>query len=186
MNRIQSIFARSRVNPTSPSSSNSTSSPATNSTSSSAKEWGAPSFDAASPRRRVGGTNRALLLVLILSLPALLLAEADGKWLHRVPDEDHARRNPVAGQPAAAEAGKVIFEQNCAKCHGAEADGLHNRPSLRTERIRKATDGDLAWMLKNGNPYKGMPPWSSLPEQQRWQVIAYIRTLPISTHSAKP
>jgi mono/diheme cytochrome c family protein len=126
------------------------------------------------------------VLVLTLSIPALLLAEADGKWLHRVPDEDHNRHNPVAGQLQGAEAGKVIFDENCAKCHGKDADGLHNRPSLRSDRIRKATDGDLAWMLKNGNPYKGMPPWSSLPEQQRWQVIAYLRTLPISTHPAKP
>jgi len=137
---------------------------------------GAPSF---APLRRVGGTNAALLfLALVLSIPALVLAEADGKWLHRVPDEDHARHSPYTGQPQAAEAGKVIFAENCAKCHGADANGRRNRPSLRSERIRHASDGDLAWMLRNGNPYKGMPSWSSLPEQQRWQVIAYLRTLP--------
>jgi mono/diheme cytochrome c family protein len=122
--------------------------------------------------------TRFLLLALTLCIPALLIGEADGKWLKRVPDEDRARTNPVAGQAQAAAAGKVIFAENCAKCHGADAGGLHNRPSLRSERIRHATDGQLAWMLKNGNPYKGMPPWSSLPEQQRWQVIAYLRTLP--------
>ncbi len=118
------------------------------------------------------------VLALTVSIPAVLFAEADGKWLHRVPAEDHARTNPVAHQAQAEEAGKVIFAENCAKCHGNDANGLHNRPSLRSERIRTATDGDLAWMLKNGNPYKGMPPWSSLPEQQRWQIIAYLRTLP--------
>jgi len=122
----------------------------------------------------------ALILVLIAALcvPAFLFAEADGKWLHRVPDEDRSRTNPQAHQPAAEQAGKQLFEQNCAKCHGADASGLHNRPSLRSERVRHATDGELAWMLKNGNPYKGMPPWSALPEQQRWQIIAYLRTLP--------
>jgi len=118
------------------------------------------------------------ILALAISIPAVVLAEADGKWLHRVPDEDHRRTNPVAHQPQAEAAGKVMFAENCAKCHGNDANGLHNRPSLRSERIRNATDGDLAWMLKNGNPYKGMPPWSSLPEQQRWQIIAYLRTLP--------
>jgi mono/diheme cytochrome c family protein len=110
--------------------------------------------------------------------PALLLAASDGKWLRRVPDEDRARVSPVAGKADAAAAGKILFQENCAKCHGADAMGLHGRPDLRSERIRHATDGELAWMLKNGNPYKGMPPWSSLPEAQRWQVIAYIRTLP--------
>lgn len=148
---------------------------------------GAPSF---AHLRRVGGRNvfamfsssrrlaLCVLSALILMCSALLIAEADGKWLHRVPDEDHARISPFTSQPQAAAAGKLLFSENCAKCHGADANGLHNRPSLRSERIRHATDGDLAWMLKNGNPYKGMPPWSSLPEQQRWQIIAYLRTLP--------
>jgi mono/diheme cytochrome c family protein len=153
---------------------------------------GAPSF---ALLRRVGGENagwsfRSLFgrintkplltaaLAIVLAGSAALFAESDGKWLHRVPDEDRARANPVAAQPQAAAAGKMLFAENCAKCHGADANGLHNRPSLRSERIRHATDGELAWMLKNGNPYKGMPPWSSLPEQQRWQIIAYLRTLP--------
>lgn len=105
----------------------------------------------------------------------------DGKWLHRVPDEDHARKNPFAHNPQAEAAGKTLFAQNCAKCHGADALGRTHpppRPSLRTERIRHATDGDLAWMLRNGDPYHGMPQWTSLPEEQRWQIIAYLRTLP--------
>jgi len=105
----------------------------------------------------------------------------DGKWLRRVPDEDHARRNPLAQQVQAEVAGKALFAANCAKCHGADANGRTHpppRPSLRSARIRNATDGDLAWMLRNGDPYRGMPQWSSLPEAQRWQIIAYLRTLP--------
>ena len=128
---------------------------------------------------------KSLIFLLALIFPVLTHAEADGKWLHRVPDEDRTRTSPVAGKPEAAEAGKNIFQENCAKCHGSNADGLHNRPSLRSERIRKATDGEIARMLKNGNPYKGMPPWSSLPEQQRWQIIAYIRTLPPTSNSSQ-
>jgi mono/diheme cytochrome c family protein len=122
------------------------------------------------------------LIALSVLLPITLLAEADGKWLRRVPDEDHARTNPLRDQAPAAAAGKVLFQENCAKCHGSDANGLHGRPGLRSDRIRTATDGDLAWMLKNGNPYKNMPPWSSLPEQQRWQIIAYLRTLPVGTN----
>jgi mono/diheme cytochrome c family protein len=137
--------------------------------------------------RRVGmqraGATLGILSVLVLVYSTLLIAEADGKWLHRVPDEDHARNNPYASQPQAAAAGKLLFSQNCAKCHGPDANGRRNRPSLRSPRIRHATDGDLAWMLRNGNPYKGMPQWKSLPEQQRWQIIAYLRTLP-ATHSS--
>ena len=76
---------------------------------------------------------------------------------------------------------KENWDTLCAKCHGADANGRTHpppRPSLRSSRIRHATDGDLAWMLRNGDPYQGMPQWSSLPEEQRWQIIAYLRTLP--------
>jgi len=113
----------------------------------------------------------------------------DGKWLRRVPDEDRARTNPVAHQQQAENAGKTLFAENCAKCHGADANGRTHpppRPSLRSTRIRQAKDGELAWMLRNGDPYKGMPPWSSLPELQRWQIIAYLRTLPPANPAAKP
>jgi mono/diheme cytochrome c family protein len=121
---------------------------------------------------------RGILAASLILFSSLAIAASDGKWLHRVPDEDHARTNPLAHQPWAAAAGKTLFQENCAKCHGPDANGLHNRPSLHSSRVRRATDGDLAWMLRNGNPYKGMPPWSSLPEQQRWQIITYLRTLP--------
>ena len=124
--------------------------------------------------------TRSAFIATLFLFPTLLFSASDGKWLHRVPDEDRARVSPFAGHADAASAGKTIYQENCAKCHGADALGLHGRPNLRSERIHNATDGELAWMLKNGNPYKGMPPWSSLPEQQRWQIIAYIRTLPLA------
>jgi mono/diheme cytochrome c family protein len=116
--------------------------------------------------------------LLACVLPLAVLAEADGKWLAKVPEKDRAMVNPMAANAEAAAAGGVLFEQNCAKCHGKDAEGLHGRPSLHSERVQHATDGELAWILKNGEPYKGMPRWSALPEQQRWQIIAYLRTLP--------
>ena len=132
---------------------------------------------------KTGLLRRTILPFVLCALSlcigtAILLAQADGKWLHRVPDEDRARVNPLAHQSQAEAAGKRLFAENCAKCHGADADGRTTRPSLRSPRIRHATDGELAWMLRNGNPYKGMPQWSLLPEQQRWQIIDYLRTLP--------
>jgi mono/diheme cytochrome c family protein len=121
--------------------------------------------------------KRTALLVVFACCASLMAA--DGGWLKKVPAQDRARVNPYAGDSRAIDAGKILFENNCAKCHGSEAQGKHNRPSLRGERIvREATDGDIAWLLKNGNSWKGMPSWSSLPEPQRWQIIAYLRSLP--------
>jgi len=43
--------------------------------------------------------------------------------------------------------------------------------------VRKATPGELAWLLRNGNLARGMPPWAGIPEQRRWQIVAYLKTL---------
>jgi mono/diheme cytochrome c family protein len=42
---------------------------------------------------------------------------------------------------------------------------------------KEATEGDLAWLLKNGNLGKGMPTWDTIPEPSRWEIIAYVRSL---------
>jgi mono/diheme cytochrome c family protein len=107
-----------------------------------------------------------------------LLMAAGSDWMRKVPMRDRDRTNPYAGQGQAVAAGKLLFDDNCAKCHGGNALGRHGRPNLRSERIRHATDGELFWLLKNGSAWKGMPSWSSLPEPERWQIIAYLRSLP--------
>jgi mono/diheme cytochrome c family protein len=121
--------------------------------------------------------GRTLLMLATVSVSAISYGAANGAWLKRVPQGDKNRVNPYAGNADAVAAGKNLFEENCAKCHGADAEGKGSRPALKSDRIRNATDGELAWILKNGNPYKGMPIWGSLPEQQRWQLVAYLRSL---------
>jgi mono/diheme cytochrome c family protein len=122
--------------------------------------------------------RRNLLAVsLSLVLAALAYATADGSWLKHVPAADRARKNPYAGQADAIAAGSRIFEDHCAKCHGADAEGRGKKPSLRSSRVQGATDGEIFWLLKNGNLAKGMPTWNKLPEDMRWQVIAYVKSL---------
>jgi mono/diheme cytochrome c family protein len=118
-----------------------------------------------------------ILVAPLLASSMICLAVANGSWLKNVPQADRERANPYAGQPEAAAAGANLFQNNCARCHGADAGGKGSRPSLKSDRIQHATDGELAWILKNGEPFKGMPSWAGLPEQQRWQVITYLRSL---------
>lgn len=118
------------------------------------------------------------LWILILLTAVTLFATADGVWLARVPAGDHQKANPFEGKPDAIAAGRNIFEEHCAKCHGQNAEGVKKRPSLRSERIqRQATDGDLHWLLVNGSMKKGMPPWAKLPDPQLWQLITYLKSL---------
>ncbi len=120
-------------------------------------------------------------VALIVFSSILLMGAADGSWLRRVPAADQARTNPLPDQKAAAEAGSHLYANECAKCHGNHAQGKGSRPALVSDRIAHATDGDLAWILKNGNSWKGMPSWSSMPDAQRWQLVAYLRSLNSST-----
>jgi len=130
--------------------------------------------------------------LVLLFLSAVELAASDGSsntspdasWLRKVPDADRARVNPFASSPEAIAAGKILFRQNFAHCHGADAEGKHDRPSLRSERVTQASDGDLAWLLRNGSLAKGMPTWSTIPEQERWQIIAFLRSLPRDASAA--
>ena len=124
---------------------------------------------------------RLPLLLALSALSAVCFAKANGAWLEKVPSADRQRIDPYAAQPDSIAAGRNLFADNCAHCHGANAQGKGSRPCLRSQRIKGATDGDLAWLLKNGEVYKGMPRWSGLPEQERWQIIAYIRSLNTAT-----
>ena len=120
---------------------------------------------------------RSFLAASLLGASILCFAEADGSWLTKVPESDRGRTNPFATNPEAALAGANLYQTNCAKCHGTDAAGRGSRPSLKSERVRNATDGELAWLLKSGEPFKGMPGWGGLPEQKRWQLVAYLRSL---------
>ncbi|HEX4604898.1 MAG TPA: cytochrome c [Candidatus Angelobacter sp.] len=124
-------------------------------------------------------TLRKTLLSAALMLGATLLfaSVGDGLWMTKVPDKARNRPNPYDSESAAVASGAKLFRQNCSACHGGEATGLNKRPNLHSERIRAATPGELEWLLKNGSMKNGMPSWSRLPEQQRWQIVSYLKSL---------
>jgi len=125
--------------------------------------------------------NRSRIFVIVLffliSATLLLAAAGDGLWVTRVPDKERSRPNPFDGNQSAQAAGAKLFKQNCSSCHGDNAEGKDHHPSLLSERVNSATPGELQWLLTNGSMKNGMPSWSRLPEQQRWQIVSYLKTL---------
>lgn len=97
--------------------------------------------------------------------------------LSAAPEKARIRRNPLEHDEQAVAAGKKLFGQHCAECHGSKASGSDRAPSLRADEIREATPGILFWLLTNGVVRRGMPVWSKLPEAQRWQIVSYIQSL---------
>jgi mono/diheme cytochrome c family protein len=94
----------------------------------------------------------------------------------RAPLKTRSRRNPYQGQPDAVLAGKKLFAQHCAECHGPQARGIGRAVNLHLSAVQNATPGELEWFLRNGNLWRGMPSWSGLPEQRRWQLVAYLKS----------
>jgi mono/diheme cytochrome c family protein len=97
--------------------------------------------------------------------------------LEKAPAKYRAKVNPFEKDPEAVAAGRILFEEHCAECHGENALGTKKAPSLRAGEVQVAPPGSLFWILTNGIVRKGMPVWSKLPEPQRWQLIRYIQSL---------
>lgn len=93
----------------------------------------------------------------------------------RAPDAARSRQNPYAGKPDAYRAGQKLFHRHCATCHAEDSRGTRWAPSLRSDRVRTAPAGALAWFLKNGDLRAGMPSWSQLPEERRWQIVTFLQ-----------
>lgn len=105
------------------------------------------------------------------------------------PDEYADLSNPFAGDQQALEAGEVIYQANCASCHGIEgagdgpvADVLDPKPSdiTDTHMMEELSDGYLFWRIKEGGDFEpfnsSMPAWEeTLTEEEHWQVISFIR-----------
>lgn len=121
---------------------------------------------------------KARWIAVLFLVGAAALWARGGSWIDKVPAAQRQWANPYAGDANAVAAGKNLFVDHCAQCHGEDALGRHGHPSLRSARIEHATDGELAWILRNGSARNGMPSWNRLPEPQRWQIIAYLRSLP--------
>lgn len=103
-------------------------------------------------------------------------AEVNQDWIKRVPAAERERVNPYRGHQDDIAAGERMYGDYCARCHGVDLQGTRGKPSLRTEVVQGATDGELFWLLRNGDLRHGMPSWSSLPEAERWQILAYVKS----------
>jgi mono/diheme cytochrome c family protein len=124
---------------------------------------------------------RSLKIILIVSfLTPTVLAVSD--WQKKVPDSDRTRQNPIASSPESIASGKEIYTARCAKCHGANGEGKGHHPSLQTKEVHSASPGELEWLIAHGNRWRGMPAYGNLSQEQRWQLVSYIQSLPAGSN----
>lgn len=92
--------------------------------------------------------------------------------------------NPADGAP--------IYAEKCAPCHGVS--GLGDGPNAASlpnpvpplsspDVARQATPSDWFTIVTQGNLERFMPPFRSLSDPERWDVVAYALTLSVSPES---
>jgi len=106
---------------------------------------------------------------------------AQGAW--EAPAAEKAKKNPLPANAATVAQGKKVAEVNCVSCHGAKGKGdgaaavaLNPKPADWTsKKVQAESDGEIFWKVSTGRG--PMPSWKFLPENDRWALVRYIRSL---------
>ena len=105
-----------------------------------------------------------------------------------LPADADKTKNPVEATEESIAKGKELFRTrkgNCIFCHGETGYGnKETLPQLRRvpadlsdpERMPKLSDGEIFWKITKGIPGI-MPSRDVLPEEERWHLVNFVRTL---------
>jgi mono/diheme cytochrome c family protein len=109
-----------------------------------------------------------------------------------IPESEKKKQNPVPNVPEAIAAGKSLFSSQCAMCHGPAGDGKGELatgmkmkvPSFATTAWQEMrTDGEVFYILTTG--HGDMPGEKRLPDQSKWEMVRFIRSLAPSQATAR-
>ena len=117
-------------------------------------------------------------------LMSLALSACSAEQARRGTDYSHVEV-PVArlASDDARSRGRALFEQKCALCHGARADGngarskgLSSKPAnfQNPQWRRSVTPLEVFEIVSEGKRGTSMPAWPTLSEDQKWDVVAYV------------
>ncbi len=86
------------------------------------------------------------------------------------------QEEPAEGEPegggGSAEAGTVVFSENCSTCHGATGEGGNGGPNLKTMPLAQTEEGAIQQVTNGGG---GMPPFGgTLSGEEIENVAAYV------------
>ncbi len=130
---------------------------------------------------RQAATVVALAAGVVVALGPAASVQAQGAW--EAPAAEKAKKNPLPANAATVAQGKKVADVNCVSCHGAKGKGdgaaavaLNPKPADWTsKKVQAESDGEIFWKLSTGRG--AMPSWKFLPENDRWALVGYIRSL---------
>jgi mono/diheme cytochrome c family protein len=131
-----------------------------------------------------------LLLLAAISISVVFAIYQNRQW--KIPEEAKLRKNPIQSSPAALAAARAIYFDKCVQCHGETGKGdgpdaamYYPLPAslIDAKHMSGVTDGELFYEISQGR--KPMPSFKKrLTEEQRWQLVLFVRSLSASTSGA--
>jgi mono/diheme cytochrome c family protein len=146
-----------------------------------------PSFGQGEARQPNRTTNKSAN-PSTASQPAPAVPQDPSKGTWNLPPDADKTKNPVEATEESIAKGKELYmtrKGNCVFCHGETGSGnKENLPRLRRvpadlsdyTRMPKLSDGEIFWKITKGIPGI-MPSREMLTEEERWQLVNFVRTL---------
>lgn len=131
-----------------------------------------------------------LLLLPLLAAPAPAQPAAGEEW--KVPARAAKKKNPVPADESQVAQGLALYRKECLSCHGetGRGDGPGAKDlekpagNLADPKMWSQTDGTLFFKITEGR--KPMPTFEKMfTDEQRWQIVTYVRTLAPKPPDAK-
>jgi len=134
--------------------------------------------------------NFKWIMIAILAILLLIVTVSISLAQEEPPSFYDGLQNPFSWTDAQAQAaGKNVYQQSCAGCHGSNGAGVagfdFSSPSFSQGLQNKP--GPYYGILSEGRLSKGMPPYESLlSEEQRWRTLTYIWSLSAAPSLPQP
>ena len=94
--------------------------------------------------------------------------------------------NPFSGNPAAVAAGRNSFNGVCAACHGQDGAGTERGPNLGARLTHGDDDYEIFQTIQKGVNGTQMPSFATLPPEETWRLVTFIKNLQSGGPSAVP
>lgn len=113
-----------------------------------------------------------LLYLVLFALPLAAQNPALMDEVVRDPNEDVyiGKKNHIA-------AGEQLYGVACSACHGPEGEGGRGPNLVIGPAAQNKRPTQIYTSIKNGVPGSDMPPYGGMPNEQLWQLTAFVSSL---------
>ena len=127
------------------------------------------------------------LLIALPSAIIMAMMAQEPAQAPAIPPEAAAMQNPVKSSPESLAHAKTMYGIDCAVCHGQNGDGkgevvqelkLKMKDFSDPAVLKGRTDGELFYIIKNGDTAMKMPPEGPrAKDDDIWALVNYLRTM---------